>query len=156
DSVAPGGTVTFLEGASALGTAQLTAASATQSTASYTCNSLSVGSHSITLSYNGDSLADAGTPVVLTQLINQAGSVMALTAAANGSVVGQSITFTATPAGQYSGPLPQGTVTFWEGSSTLGTALVSAGTAQYAVSTLNAGNHTIHAIYSGDVNLLAC
>src|SRR5262249_3532408 len=43
-----------------------------------------------------------------------------------------------------------GTVTFMEGSTTLGTATLSGGSATFSISTLAPGQHHITAVYSGD------
>jgi hypothetical protein len=75
---------------------------------------------------------------------------MTLTSSANPSYAGQSVTFTATIAGL--APGAGGTVTFSNGSTTLGTATVSNGSASYATTLSSAGNQTITAAYSGDAN----
>src|SRR5205823_3985150 len=71
-AVAPGagtptGTVTFMEGTTALGTSSLTAGRATFQT-----TSLSVTSHQITAVYNGDANFSGSTSAALTQTVNQA------------------------------------------------------------------------------------
>jgi uncharacterized repeat protein (TIGR01451 family) len=74
---------------------------------------------------------------------------VSLLSSANPSLVGQSVTFTATVTG--SGTTPTGTVTFMDGSTTLATvALNSSGGAAYSTSALSAGSHNIVASYSGD------
>ena len=45
-----------------------------------------------------------------------------------------------------------GTVSFFDGTTLLGTAPVTGNTASLTVSTLAAGTHTITAVYSGDAN----
>ena len=65
---------------------------------------------------------------------------------ANPSTSGQSVTFTAT----VSPGSATGTVTFKDGTTTLGSATLSGGTATYSTSALNIGSHTITATYSGD------
>ena len=44
-------------------------------------------------------------------------------------------------------------VTFKNGSTVLGTGSLSGGIASFSTSTLNAGSHTIRAVYAGDSNL---
>ena len=63
----PTGTVTFKDGATILGMSALVSGSAT-----YTNGSLSVGSHSITVIYNGDANFIASTSSVLSQVVNKA------------------------------------------------------------------------------------
>lgn len=70
----------------------------------------------------------------------------ALTASPNPSTGGQSVTFTATvtPSGA------TGTVTFYDGATTLGSASLSSGVATYSTAALGAGSHSISAAYGGD------
>ncbi len=67
-------------------------------------------------------------------------------APANSSVYGQSVTFTATitPSGA------SGSVTFYDGGVTLGTANLSSGVANLTTSSLSGGPHSITATYGGD------
>lgn len=68
----------------------------------------------------------------------------------NPSVYGQAVSFTATVSNGTATP-PTGTVTFKEGSGTLGTEpLNSSGVAKFTVSKLPAGPQTITAVYDGD------
>ena len=69
------------------------------------------------------------------------------------SKVGQSVTFTTTVRQSVSGTgVPTGTVTFLDGSTSLGTAALNAGVATLTTSALSAGTHQIVAAYSGDTN----
>ncbi len=141
------GSVTFMDGAKALGAAALSG-----STATLTTSALTVGAHSITAIYSGDANFAVSTSTVLNQSVGQGGSVTTLTSSKNPSGVGQAVTFTATvsPAG---GPgTPTGTVTFTDGSNSLGTGTLSGGVATLTTSTLAAGTHSITAAYGGDGN----
>src|SRR5262249_4574817 len=75
----------------------------------------------------------------------------ALTSSASPATSGQSVTFTATisPTSPGSGT-PTGTVTFYDGSATLGTGSVSGGIATFSVSSLSVQTHSIKAVYGGD------
>ncbi len=64
------------------------------------------------------------------------------------AVVGSSVTLTVF----ISGASPTGTVTFKEGSTVLGTSMVTNGSASLNISGLGVGTHTIVATYSGDAN----
>ena len=77
-----------------------------------------------------------------------------LTASTNPQVLGGSVTFTATVAPATAGStLPTGTVSFFDGSTELGTTtLGSSLTADFTTSSLASGDHTITARYSGDTN----
>ena len=75
----------------------------------------------------------------------------------NPSTSGQSVTFTATvtrTSTTYGIDTPAGTVTFKEGTTTLGTGTLSGSglvaTATFSTSSLSAGNHTITASYPGN------
>ncbi len=112
---------------------------------------LSVGTHTLTAQYSGDSIYAAGVSPALTITVAPAVTTMAVTSSANPSYAGQSVTFTATIAGLIPGA--GGTVTFSNGSTPLGTAPVSNGTASFTTTTLSsAGSQTITAAYGGDAN----
>src|SRR5439155_1116337 len=75
-----------------------------------------------------------------------------LSSSANPSVVGQTVTFTASVTGTVPGAgTPSGTVTFQDGATPLGTGtLDGAGRATLSSSALAAGTHAITAVYAGD------
>jgi hypothetical protein len=77
------------------------------------------------------------------------GSSVALDSNNNPSLVGQSVTFTATVSG---GATPTGTVTFKDNGSAISgaVALNGSGQAQFTTSALTLGSHPITADYSGD------
>ncbi len=145
----PSGSVTFMDGASMLSTVALSG-----STATYTTAALSVGSHSITAVYNGDnSFVGNSSYPALTETVNQGATTSAVSASADPSLSGQSVTFTATvtvvsPAAG----TPTGSVTFKDSSTTLGTGTLSGGTATYSIDSLAVGSHSITAVYDGDTN----
>jgi hypothetical protein len=64
---------------------------------------------------------------------------------------GQSVTFTATVTGATGGPIPTGTVTFKNGTTTLGTQTLNAtAMATFTTSSLAVGTYSITAAYGGD------
>jgi len=71
-----------------------------------------------------------------------------LTSSLNPSTVNVPVTFTV----PVSPSVATGTVTFKDGTTTLGTASVIAGIATYATASLSSGSHSITAVYSGDAN----
>ena len=88
--------------------------------------------------FNGTAPAPAPAP-----------TTTALASSVNPSVFGQSVTFTAT----VTGSSPTGTVTFKNGSNTLGTGFLNSGVATYSTSSLAVGNgNSITAEYGGDAN----
>ena len=139
----PTGTVNFMDGAASLGTATLTNAQAT-----FTTSSLTVGSHSITGVYSGDATFAGSTSSVLTQTVQLTPTSTSLSSSVNPSVSGQAVTFTANVSG--SGGTPTGTVTFNDGTTSLGTATLAGAQASFTTSSLTVGNHSITAVYSGD------
>ena len=91
----------------------------------------------------GVAVADTGTAV----------SSTAVTSSANPSNFGQPVTFTATVDSVPSGgvPTPTGTVQFYDGTTSLGSATLVAGVASLLpISSLVAGSHSITADYLGD------
>ncbi len=151
-AVAPGaggptGSVTFLDGATVIGSGVLDAAG----TATLTTSSLSVGSHAITAAYGGDVDFVASTSAPATQVVSATGSTVTLSVSADPTVTGQPITFTALVTPASPGPVATGTVTFSEGATVLGIgALDATGTATATTAGLAVGGHTITASYAGD------
>src|SRR5204862_1153242 len=147
----PSGTVNFKDGASSItgcGAQALAAASATCAT-----STLSVGSHSITAVYSGDTNFTTSTSAVLTQVVNQSSTTTTLTSSANPSVFGQSVTFTATVAAVAPGAgTPTGTVTFKDGGATLGIGNLSSGQATLSTTSLSVASHSVTAVYATDGN----
>jgi Domain of unknown function (DUF4082)/Bacterial Ig-like domain (group 3)/Bacterial Ig-like domain/Bacterial Ig domain len=142
----PTGQVTFMDGATTLGTGTLSGGVAT-----FTTSALSAGTRSITAVYNGDSNYGGSTSAVLSQVVNQGSTSVALASSANPSTFGQSVTFTATLT-VASGGTPTGQVTFMDGTTTLGTGALSGGVATFSTTTLSTGTHSITAVYNGDGN----
>ncbi len=140
----PTGTVTFEDGNTVLGTAALDY----NGVATFTISTLSLGSHSITAVYSGDSNDLGSTSNAVSLTINQDSTTTTLTSSANPAVYGQPVTFTATVSSLYS--TPTGTVTFEDGNTVLGTVALSNGVAVFSTSTLPAGSNNITAVYSGD------
>ena len=76
---------------------------------------------------------------------------VALSSSSNPSRSHHSVTFTAKVSGAPGSGTPTGTVTFTDGSTTLGTdSLNGSGKATLKISSLGVGSHTIGAAYSGD------
>jgi MYXO-CTERM domain-containing protein len=141
------GTATFLDGATVLGTGAVNASGV----ATLATSALGVGSHTITVSYGGDTNFATSTSPAVTQVVNQDGSSVAETSAPNPSTFGASATFTATVTSTGTGGTPTGNVVFKEGATVLGTSAVNAaGVATFSTPALAGGAHTIDAAYAGD------
>ncbi len=125
--------------------------------ATFSISTLAVGVHSIKASYSGDSLHTSSTSTdngvsPWSQVVEEQTAIL-LTSSANPSLVGQSVTFTATvTAPDGGGVAPDGTVSFLDGNNTLFTGQLVGGVLTYTTSTLTNGLHPITAVYSGDVN----
>jgi Bacterial Ig-like domain (group 3) len=95
-----------------------------------------------------------GSSGTLGQTVNPAPTSTTVTSSLNPSILGQSVTFTATVANTagaaISTAIPTGSVHFMDGASLLGTSqnLSGLGTATLTTSTLGAGNHAITAVYT--------
>ncbi len=96
---------------------------------------------------------------VLIQTVNRASTSTSLVSSVNPSVLGQSVTFTATVAvnspGSNAVANPTGAVTFYDSGISLGTGTLSGAspdTATFTTTMLSVGRHPITAIYPGDTN----
>jgi MYXO-CTERM domain-containing protein len=138
------GTVTFSEGGTTLGTGTLAAGAATFST-----SALSAGSHAIVATYGGDSNFGTSASTALSQVVDEAATTTALVSGSNPSIVGASVTFSATVTASAPGAgTPDGTVNFREGATVLGSGTLSAaGVATFSTTALTVGTHTITADY---------
>jgi hypothetical protein len=146
----PAGTVTFLDGATVLGTSALDASGQ----AAFTTSALTVGPHPITAQYSGSPGFTGSTSPVVNQLVLKKATATGLTSNVNPSVVGQSVTFTATvtPVAPGTGT-PTGNVIFKNGTTVLATtALDASGQAAFSTSALGVGTHPITAEYTGDAD----
>ena len=147
----PTGTVTFLDGSTVIGTAVLSGISGNDQ-ATFTTTGLAIGAHTIKASYGGDTNSVASPSSALTQTVKAASTTVSLASSANPSVVGQSVTFSATVSivSPGSGTLT-GTVSFYSGFTLLGTESVnSTGLASYTTSSLAVGTYSIKAVYGND------
>jgi Bacterial Ig-like domain (group 3) len=145
---APAGNVNFYDGGTLLGTGILSGGIATLGT-----TRLAVGTHSITANYTGNSATNfqASTSAVLNEFVGYPTKTV-LTTSGSPSLVNQPVTFTATVSSTY-GPIPKGeTVTFYDGTTELGTGTTTGGTGvgTFTTSALSAKRHGIKATYAGD------
>jgi Bacterial Ig-like domain (group 3) len=99
-----------------------------------------------------DLVTGIGTPIANLLMPALAGSTStALATSVNPVVVGQSFTLTATVSGGDAVAAPTGTVTFLDGSTSLGSStLDAAGQAAFVVGGLAEGTHPLTAVYGGD------
>jgi hypothetical protein len=146
---APTGSVTFMDGSTALGTATLTPGSGLSSTAGLVISTLPVGTDPITVVYAATPNFGAATSAAFNETVNSLISATALAVSPNPASVGQTVTLTAAIGG--SSTTPGGTVTFYNGSTSLGTGTVGAsGNASITTASLPLGTDTLTAVYSGN------
>jgi hypothetical protein len=153
----PGGSVTFKDGSTFLGTVSLTS----RGQASITISNLAAGSHSIVAVYGGDGHFNAVTSSASLTVNKPAPVKTAVQLSAPGVSVSQPtasrpVTFVVSYSlSSTSAFTPGGTVTFKDGSTVLGTVPLNAfGQTTLSVSGLTAGTHSITAVYSGDAHFL--
>ncbi len=140
------GTVTFKEGKTILANASLVGNIAT-----YSDTFTGTGTFSFTAVYSGDSNNLGSTSATFKQKVDNlpAPSTTGLTSSGP-SDIGQTVTFTSTTTSTY-GPIPDNeTVTFYDGTTELGTGSTSGGVASFSTSFAAAKKQTISATYAGD------
>ncbi len=136
------GIVTFFDAATALGTANVSDGSAVVTT-----STLLAGTHTITASYNGDP-NNPVTSLPLTQTVNKVNPVLPPPSVSSANTtVGSPETISETVPPGVTGP-----VTFYEGSTPIGTAPIVNGVATITVTTLPAGTDPITASTPSDAN----
>jgi hypothetical protein len=144
----PTGSVSFRDGATALGSATLA-----NGGASFTTSALGAGAHSITAAYAGASGFAASTSAAASQVVNQASTTTSLTSSRNPTKRRQTVTFTARVSAVAPGAgTPTGTVRFFDGAVQIGSASLASGSASLSTSGLASGSHTITAAYDGSTS----
>ncbi|MGH9125538.1 MAG: Ig-like domain repeat protein [Acidimicrobiales bacterium] len=150
----PTGMVSFLDGASPLGSCTLMSGSCSLSPVS----SFSVTTHSITATYGSDPNFLGSTSAMFSQVVKKAPTTTTLTANPSGSAgFGGPVTFTATvaPAPPSTNPpaQPTGNVQFLvDGASVQTVGLNASQQASVTTSALLPGSHMVTANYGGDGN----
>jgi len=144
----PTGMATFFDGATPIATVSLNPSGI----GTLTTSSLLVGTHPITAQYAGDATYAPSTSSIVSQVVNKADTTTTVISSVNPSIVGQSVTFTATVTAVAPGSgTPTGNVTFFDGATMLGTgALNPSAQATFTTTTLTQGTHPITAVYAGD------
>jgi len=112
------------------------------------------GTHNVLASYPGDTsrAGSQSSSVPLTGV--QTATSTTLRGSPNPASVGQVVTLTAAITSTPSGS-PTGSMSFYNGTTLLGTAVVNTGTATFVTSSLSLGVHTLSAVYSGNVTFAA-
>jgi hypothetical protein len=151
------GTVTFYNGSNAIGTAQVSSSFfyfSLDGGAQLTTTFSSSGVQSITAKYSGDEFNSSSTsqPISIGVYSNQLiTSSLTLQASTTTPQYQTSVTLTAA----VSPSSATGTVTFYNGSTNIGSAALNVGSASLTTSFAAGGAYTLHAVYSGDYNYLS-
>jgi hypothetical protein len=144
----PTGNVNFMwDGVYSLGTATLNRSGI----ATLIRSKVNANNYALTAVYKGDANNLGSSSTVLNQVIKPATSSTTLASSPNPSIMGQSVTFTATvtsPTVTATGPM-----TFTAGKTVLGTAQLAGGKAKFTTSTLAVGSTIVTATYNGDSNI---
>jgi hypothetical protein len=155
--VAPTGSVNFKDGAASIAGCSAAALTGSGNTRTAVCatSALAAGTHSISVTYAGDTGNVVSTSATLSQVVSSGPVATSTTLASpiNPSAFESSLTFSATVTG--SGPT--GNVTFNDGATPItgcsAVALAGTGnsrTALCSTASLGVGNHDINAAYAGD------
>ena len=144
----PAGTVTFMNGSSALATVPLAGGSAVFAT-----SSLPLATSKISATYNGSTGFTASSSTSITENVVRVATAATLSPSANPGFAGQIVTLTATVSSLAPGTAaPSGTVTFKLGKKTLGTARLANGKGTLGTKKLALGANKITVVYSGNAD----
>jgi predicted outer membrane repeat protein len=148
-TASPSGSVTFYDGATALGTKALRSGAA-----SLTVSTLTAGQHALTAVYGGSPGLDGSVSPAVSHAVAPAQTATTLTVAPNASTFGQVVALTANVSvAAPGGGKPASTISFYDGTTLLGTKPVTNnGVATYSISTLAVGSHSLRAEYDGSAN----
>jgi sugar lactone lactonase YvrE len=107
-----------------------------------------VGSYNVTASVSG-----ASTSATFSMTNSQATPTVSLTSASNPAWINSSVTYSATVTGVSGGATPTGLVSFYDGTTLLGTASPnSSGVASISAAPATSGTHSISATIASDAN----
>ncbi len=148
-SVAPTGTVNFMDGARQIGTATL---AGTSGVANLTTSALGAGTHAITAIYKGSANCGPGTSTGIVQTVNLTQTTTTVAVSPTPALAGMPVALTASVSIITGSATVTGNVTFMDGTVKLGTATVGANGRASISPSLAPGAHAITASYGGDVN----
>ena len=148
----PIGYVTFLDGGQTLGAVQLNSSGI----AYFDTALLAVGTHSIVAQYDGYTSENSYNPEVFsssasapaTVTVSDIPSVTTLSTSSAGPTSGTVLTLTATVSSAAGTPF--GGVTFFDGTTQLGTSSLDGGQATFSSASLSTGQHAFTAVYGAN------
>jgi len=116
--------------------------------ARFTTSALTVGTHTMTASYGGDTVNTGSSSSPISQTVSPIATTTQLTTSKTTGASPQAVLVATVVAA--SGPAPAGTVTFTSGSTVLGTSTLDASGVASFTPTLPNGNYSVVAVYGGD------
>jgi hypothetical protein len=138
------GTVAFRDGASDVAIVTLSG-----NQAAYSTEYKTAGVHAMTAAYSGDLYNSNSISATVTEYIRGTSRTIVNTSGTP-SFMGQPVTFTSTVTSPF-GTIPNGElITFYDGTTVLGTRTTTGGVATFTTSSLTVKTHTIKATYAGD------
>jgi hypothetical protein len=141
----PSGSVSFFDNGIPIGVSQIVLGrTGGVGTAVLVTTALQGGPHQLVAANGGDTTNESAP---LTQVVNQVAATLSLVSSYAPSTYGDAIIFLATIS-----PGATGSITFTDGSTTLGTAPIVSGIATFTPPLFAAGTHSVTATYSGDAN----
>ncbi|HEY2158367.1 MAG TPA: Ig-like domain-containing protein, partial [Isosphaeraceae bacterium] len=145
------GTVTLIDGSAVIGIGTMTNGKAT-----FTTTTLSPGPHTICAVYGGSGTNYQSWSPAIGQNVIKANTGTGFISSAQVVAFEQTATYTASVVAVAPGAgTPTGVVRFYEGTSLLGLATLSGGSAMLTVPTGSVGSHPITVAYSGDADFNA-
>jgi hypothetical protein len=151
----PTGTVSFVDGDGILA---LNIQVKGVGQATFLTQTLAVGTHTITATYNGDTnfQPSTGNDSAAPQVVSQDSTQTSVTSAKNTVVFGQVVTLTAIVRPNLPGSgVPSGRVIFTDFGNVVANVTLLNGQATASAGPLAMGNHSIKASYSGNLNFIA-
>ncbi|MFD5793651.1 Ig-like domain repeat protein [Streptomyces diastatochromogenes] len=146
--VAPTGKVTVKEGSTVLGTGTLDASGKVTIGLS---NHLKVTTHTLSVSYAGNSKLNASSTTATLKITKATASVSSTAPSSISHTAQAKVTVKVTA----TGTTPGGTVRVYEGSKVLATGKLSGGKVTLTLPKLSRGKHTLHAFYAGSATVAA-
>ena len=137
------GSVTFFDGATAIGSAALDAAGVAVLSATF---SAQPPTHPLTARYVGAGCFASSTSPAISERVDPLPTSVAVSSDAQPVRFGDKLNLTAT----VSPSVATGVVTFYDGATFLGQATLASGAATLSVTTLAVGSHDLTATYNGD------
>ncbi|WP_263360193.1 FG-GAP-like repeat-containing protein, partial [Acidicapsa ligni] len=144
-SSGPTGSMRFYDAGALIGTGTISG-----TTATLTTSTLAAGTHLITAGWAGNTTYSPVTSSAITQVVNLPRPTLTVATSGTPSNYGGSVIFTATIS---SGPT--GTITFYDGTTSIGTGTLSGTTATVTVNSLTVGIHSITASWPGNTTYAA-